>query len=67
MEHWYRINEVLLETNGYEAVSMEQVRQQLADALHNPSIPAAFASDVRRHARMTVNTSRNWTDRRQNA
>ena len=46
LEHWYRVNEVLLETHGYEVASLEQIRQQLTDALHNPQIPAAFASHV---------------------
>lgn len=44
LQHWYRVNEALLETHGYEAVSVEQIRQQLTDALHNAQLPPAFAA-----------------------
>ena len=46
LQHWYRVNLTLLETNGYEAVSLEQLRQQLTDALHNAQLPPAFAEHV---------------------
>jgi hypothetical protein len=47
LQHWYCASLPLLLTDDDEAVSFEDLRQQLADALHSPQLPAAFSQKVR--------------------
>ena len=38
LEHWYSVNRVLLDTGGFEAVSLEQVRICNANPKPDPNI-----------------------------
>lgn len=42
LQHWYRISEQFLDTQGYDTVSFEALQAQLADALYNPTLPEEF-------------------------
>lgn len=42
LQHWYRVSEQFLDTQGYDPVELEALQAQLADALYNPSLPEEF-------------------------
>ena len=47
LKHWHRTNVPLMEVPcGGREVRLEDLRQQLADALHQPQLPPAFSEQV---------------------